>query len=169
MRSNVIKGLHHELAYSFGNFVRFVLGAVVMLSYGAYLINKNSPSAAEYEVQFTPPMSPDSTVPSQTTASSAIATTQPSGRRFIGGVGIIEPVVKRFRSDRSLLESLRRFSSSQVNRSSKGHRCSFSMIERPVPTSRLLVRSWHRKKRGCWNCRARSLRSVQESMQPRQS
>lgn len=63
-----------------------------MLLYGGYLIRKNSPSPSVYEVQFTPPVSPDSQAEKQ-----GAAQLKPSGatttgsRKFIGGVGIIEP------------------------------------------------------------------------------
>ncbi len=69
-----------------------ILGATLMLLYGGYLIRKNSPAPSVYEVQFTPPVSPDSQPDSQ--AGGRASNTPPSNtssRKFIGGVGIIEP------------------------------------------------------------------------------
>ncbi len=59
-----------------------------MLAYGTYLIQKNTPKKQEIPVRFQPPMNPD-------VASSQEGATRSShtfgGKRYVGGVGIIEP------------------------------------------------------------------------------
>ncbi len=79
-----------RLIVSYGS----VLGAMLMLLYGGFLIHKNGPKPVKYEIQFMPPVSPasqasQSAAPTQQTPSTATAST---ASRFIGGVGIIEPV-----------------------------------------------------------------------------
>ncbi len=131
-----------------------VFGAIAMLVYGGYLINKNSPNPSEYQVQFTPPTSPDSAVPSA--PSTTISSSSSTGRKFIGGVGIIEPAGEAISIGSQLAGVVAQYWLSRGSRSNRGRRCLCWMIEPRGRTLRSLVHSWLLRRPGCSNCRADS-------------
>jgi len=64
--------------------------AIAMLTWGAILIQKNSPKTKEIDVRFSPPTQP-SNQPMETSKSNRFNHSDNSQAHYIGGIGLIEP------------------------------------------------------------------------------